>query len=292
MEIHQKVISLIAWLVCGVYVLAALGFPLVYVETGSTAVVTTFGAVTGYLENGLHLVIPFAQEVHHIPTRLLTVTTQTSAPTIDLQEVEAKVSFQFSLVPAAAGGVFELIGDVSDVERVILDPGLQEELKAVTAKYQLDELLGQRDKVSHETREALETWVLNALRARGLDKVINVGSLQLSNLAYSQVFQDAVARKSEAQNKVPEAENTSKGIIAQAEAEAAEIMRQADADALTIRVNAEQEAKAMQEKAAQLKEHPELPCYLLYKKWNGELPAVTDGSNPLPFYDEACRGAK
>jgi hypothetical protein len=44
----------------------------------------------------------------------------------------------------------------------------------------------------------------------------------------------------------------------------------------------------MRDKSAQLIAHPDLPCYLLQKKWDGQLPAVQGGTSFLPFYDQAC----
>jgi prohibitin 2 len=282
-----KLIGRLAWIVPFLYIAIWMGVPFTYVDTTDTAVVTTFGKVTGYLENGPHFVWPF-QEVHHMQTQLLTVSKTTRAPTSDLQEVDATASFQFSLLPSAVGDLFENVGLIKDIKRVILDPGLEEELKGVTAKYTLADLLDQRDPASSQTRDRLEEWVKTALKARGLDYVINVGSLQLTNLDYSKVFKAAVAEKSEYAQFVGEAENRRKGTKSQAEGEAAEIMRQADAEATQIRLNAEETAKAMLAKATELKKNPDMLCYLLLQKWDGQVPSVQSGDTFLPFYQEAC----
>lgn len=276
-----------AWALPVLFLVGWLGFPVTYVDPSSTAVVTTFGAVSGTMENGMHMVMPF-QAVSKVRTQLVSVSVTTTAPTKDLQEVKATASFQFALVPGGVGDVYEHVGTIDEVKTVILDPGVQEVLKAVTAQYSLADLLDKRDPASLQTRDALESWVKTSLDARKLGNLVNVGSLQLTNLEYSQVFKEAVANKSEVVQKVPTARNNRDAKIAAAQGEAARIKRKADADAANIRVTAQAEAKGMREKAAKLNQHPELPCYLLHKKWNGVVPSVQGGGAVLPFYEQAC----
>jgi regulator of protease activity HflC (stomatin/prohibitin superfamily) len=78
--------------------------------------------------------------------------------------------------------------------------------------------------------------------------------------------------------------------VTDAQAEAAKRVRAAEADANQIRWNAQAEANGMQAKMQQLKEHPELPCYMAYKKWDGKLSDVSSGQT-MPFA-EACVAVK
>lgn len=251
----------------GVIVLAvslAGGF-FVQVNAGFVGVVTRFGAVTGVVfEQGLHVKTPI-DDVTIMDVRVQKDEVRAAAASRDLQDVTTIIALNFHLDPAKASGVFQQVG-LSFKERVV-DPAIQESVKATTAAFTAEELITQREKAREQARQLL---------AQKLERFnILVDELNIVDFKFSADFEKAIEAKQVAAQRVKEAENKLK----QVEVEAQQQVVQAEASAKATVTRAEAEARAnrlltdsLSDRILQLES---------IKKWDGKLPQVTGGATPF-----------
>ncbi len=121
--------------------------PWVLVGAGERGVVLNFGAVQkNVLDEGLHFRIPIMQTVVPIDVKVQKATTDAAAASSDLQDVSSTVAINYHIVPDRANAVYQSIG--TQFKERIIDPAVQEVVKAVTARYTAEELITKRAAVS------------------------------------------------------------------------------------------------------------------------------------------------
>ncbi len=255
------------FVLAGVLVVAlslAGGF-FVQIDAGHVGVVTRFGAVTGVsFEQGLHAKTPI-DDVTIMDIRVQKDEVRAAAASRDLQDVTTIIALNFHLDPSKAASVFQQVG-LSYKERIV-DPAIQEAVKATTASFTAEELITQREKAREQAR---------ALLASKLERFnILVDELNIVDFKFSTDFEKAIEAKQVAAQRVKEAENKLK----QVEVEAQQQVVQAEASAKATVTRAEAEARAnrlltdsLSDRILQLES---------IKKWDGKLPAVTGGAVPF-----------
>jgi regulator of protease activity HflC (stomatin/prohibitin superfamily) len=163
-----------------------------------------------------------------------------------------------------------------DYVNIFVTPRIQEDVKIVIACYTAEELIEHRQEAS----DAIYELIKSELEAKG----INVISLAVENIDFTDVFEAAVEAKQVATQEKQRAqtEQEQKTMEAQQAAErkkieanaAAEIQKiEADAAAYAVKVQAEAQATANKELAASLSN--ELIQYNTINNWDGKLPTVT-----------------
>lgn len=260
------------------------------VEAGHMGVKTRFGDVVGgALEPGLHFKIPLVDHITEIETREQKLEVNTGASSKDLQAVQAKIAVNFHPVAAAVDKLYQDIG--LEYRARILDPAVEETVKAVTAQYTAEELISKRTEVRTKMQEQL--------RERVQANNIMVTNFNIVNFEFSHAFnasieakqtaeQDALRAtnelrriKVEADQKIEQARGAAESRKLEADAEAEAIRLKAKAQAEAITLQAEAEAKA-QELLARVV-NAEVIRLRAIEKWDGVLPAVTSGA--VPFLD-------
>ncbi len=237
--------------------------PWVQVGAGERGVVLNFGAVQqNVLGEGLHLRIPIMQTVIIMDVKVQKSLTNAAASSSDLQEVSSEVALNFHIIPDKANIVYQSIG-VHFKERII-DPAVQEVVKAVTAKYSAEELITKRPAVS----EAMKT----ALAERLLAHNIAVDAFSIVNFSFSKIFTEAIETKQTAEQLALKAKRDLERI--KIEAEQKVTAAKAEAEALRLqRANISTDLIELRKVEANLK---------AIDKWNGILPQVT-GGGAVPF---------
>ena len=170
--------------IAGIIILILIFFrPWVQVGPGQRGVVLNFGAVQQQvLEEGLHLRIPVMQEIVPMDVKIQKAETDAAAASADLQDVSSRIALNYHVVPDKANIVYQQIG-VQFKERII-DPAIQEVVKAVTAKYTAEELITKRPAVSEAMRMAL----MDRLIANN----IAVDAFSIIIFSFSKVFTEAI----------------------------------------------------------------------------------------------------
>lgn len=160
-------VPLLVPVIIGILIVILLFFrPFVQIGAGERGVVLNFGAVQEtVLDEGLHFRVPIMQTIVPVDVKVQKSESEAAAASSDLQDVSSKVALNYHIIPEKANVVYQTIG-LAFKERII-DPAVQEVVKAVTAKYTAEELITKRPAVS----AAMNTGSVNALAKHGIEKV-------------------------------------------------------------------------------------------------------------------------
>jgi regulator of protease activity HflC (stomatin/prohibitin superfamily) len=254
------------------------------VQTGYTGIVTTFGKVEDMtLEAGFHFKTPF-QKIISMDNREQKDSFTTEAFSSDIQQVNIIGSINYAINKSTAMNLFKEVG--TDYFNKLVYPRMLEITKGVFSKYTAENLVANRQRLSEAIREGLHTE---------LDQYgINVISVSIENLDFTDAFTDAVEAKQVAAQKKLQAEIEQgqmtmetqqqaerKRINAEAEASVAKI--NADAEAYALQVRSEAEAEANRKIAESLTEN--LIRFNEVKNWDGKLPAYMagEGTSTVPI---------
>lgn len=237
--------------------------PWVQVNAGERGIVLNFGAVQDdVLREGIHFRVPIMQDIVPLDVKIQKVTTDAASSSSDLQDVDLSVALNYHIIPEKANLVYQTIG-LQFKERII-DPAIQEVMKAVSARYTAEELITKRPAVSSEMQEALTT--------RLLDSYIAVDAFSIISFSFSQTFTDAIEAKQTAEQNALKAKRDLDRIKVEAEQTIAAAT--AEAEALRLqKMNISPDLIELRKIEANLK---------AIEKWNGILPNVT-GAGAIPF---------
>jgi prohibitin 2 len=237
--------------------------PWVKVGAGERGVVLNFGAVQeNVLGEGLHFRIPIMQQVVLMDVKVQKAVTDAASASSDLQDVTSSVALNYHLVPDKANVVYQTLG--VEFKNRIIDPAIQEVMKAVSARYTAEELITKRAAVSEAMRENL------AERLREYN--IAVDAFSIVSFSFSKVFTEAIEAKQTAEQLALKSKRDLERI--KIEAEQKVTAAKAEAESLRLqRANISLDLIELRKVEANLK---------AIEKWNGILPQVT-GGGAVPF---------
>lgn len=201
--------------------------PYTVVEAGQRAVVTRLGAVDRTLDSGIHWKTPFVEDVVIYDTRVQKEEATASAASFDLQTVTAVVAVNYSIDPTSIADTYARIGTQEVIKTKVIDPAVQEVVKAATAKYKADELLTKRAEVTDTIQVAL------VQRLQPYNLIIT--NVSIVNFDFSSGFNQAIEAKVTAQQQALKAEND----LARIQFEAQQTIETAKAQAESIRIQAQ-----------------------------------------------------
>jgi regulator of protease activity HflC (stomatin/prohibitin superfamily) len=160
------------------------------VGVGQVGIRTQFGRVIGEKQSGLTVVPPW-QGMTKMNIQIQKEQQEAAAATHDLQDVNTTVALNYNLTSATANQVFREVGP--DYKARIVDPILQESVKAVTSQYDATDLI--------DLRPAVEAKILTQLQNKLSQRGITVDNLSIVNFSFSADFSKAIEQKQvEAQN--------------------------------------------------------------------------------------------
>ncbi|GAB4366691.1 MAG: prohibitin family protein [Deltaproteobacteria bacterium] len=243
--------------------------PFVKIDAGERGVVLNFGAVQDeVLGEGLHLRIPIMQRIVKMDVKIQKSETRAEAASKDLQDIQSVIALNYHIIPEKANWVYQNIGSAFK-ERVI-DPTVQESVKAVTARYTAVQLIGERETVSAAIKDALSQKLS--------DYNLYVDGFSVIDFSFSKKFTDAIEAKQEAEQLALKAKRDLERVRIEAEQKVA----QAKAEAEALRLQKQQITRELIElrKIEALRE--------AIAKWNGTVPNVLlsgGGASPLISLD-------
>ena len=240
-----------------VFLLIAIIFtPFVIVNAGERGVVMRFGKVQNTVfSEGILLIVPIIDTVQKLSVRVQNQEISAEASSKDLQNVFTDVALNWHINPEEANAIFQEIGDKTEVIQRIINPAVEEVLKAVMAKYTAEEIITKRGEV--------KAGVDKSLTERLATYHIKVDDISLVHVHFSERFSEAVETKQIAEQEAKRAgfitlktlqEAEAKVNLARGEAEAQRLLR----ESLT----------------------PELLEKQAIEKWNGKLPMIVGNDNP------------
>ena len=238
--------------------LAILSKFFIIVNAGERGVLMQFGKVQEQvLGEGLHVTVPTVYTVKKLSVRVQKQEISAEASSKDLQDVFTDVALNWHIIPEEANAIFQQIGDEKEVVARIIDPAVEEVLKAVMAKYTAEEIITKRGEV--------KAAVDDSLTLRLVTYHIAVDDISLVHVHFSQRFSEAVEAKQIAEQEAKRGEFLALKAVKQAEA----------------KVNL---AKGEAEVQRLLRDNltPELLERQAIEKWDGKLPLIVgDGGKNL-----------
>ena len=235
------------------------------------------------MEAGLHLKSPF-QQIIAMDNREQKTSFTTEAFSSDIQQVNITGSINYAINKATAMNLFKEVG--TDYFNKLVNPRMLEITKGVFSQYTAENLVSNRQKLSEQIRDGM----VEELKDYG----INVISVSIENLDFTDAFTDAVEAKQvaaqrklqaeiEQQQKTMETQQQAERQRINAEAQANVAKINADADAYAVKVRSEAEAEANKMIAESLTDN--LIKFNEIKAWNGQLPTYVagGGSTTLPI---------
>ncbi len=249
--------------------IAALFKPVALVRAGYRGVV--FNKFEGVqtdrnLPEGMHFIIPFVESVVPMTVQVQKSTFTTAAASKDLQQVHTEVVINFHLDPGKVSKLYQDVGE--DYVSKLIEPSVQESIKAVTADYNATDLIAKRSVVKKEAQDVV---------TERLSKYnILVNDFSITDFKFSAEFEKAIEAK-----QVAEQEALQKNYELQKAKKDAEIaITQAEAKKTSTITLAQGDAESQRLLRQTLT--PELIELRRIEKWDGKYPQVMGGET-LPM---------
>ena len=241
------------------------------VDSGHRGVLLHWNAVdltNPPLDEGIHFVVPFQDDVVNIEVRTLKYASEARSASRDLQTVETTVTVNYHPDKEQIHTLYKNLG--LDYENRVIQPAIEETVKQVTANYNAEELITKRPLVKEDIefsiRERLDQFNV-------VTEVISITDFEFSSL-----FASAIESKVEAEQNALRAENDLRRIEVEAKQREANAIGLANAN--IAEAKGEAEAIAIINQA--LSTNPNYLEWLKTQAWDGKLPLVV-GEGGTPF---------
>ena len=273
-EVSKFVAKVMVGSFLGVILLIALFGGIYTVKAGTRGVLLTFGKPSmDVVEEGLHFKIPIAQSVKKLEVRTQKIETNADSASKDLQDVQTTIALNFHLIHGLVPKLYQEIG--TTYQSRIIDPAIQESVKAVTATFTAEELIARRPEVRRGIQEAI--------KERLSKYYIQVDDLNIVNFQFSAEFDKAIESKVTAEQLKLKAERDLERIIIEKEQQI--VQAQGEAEALRLQKAyltpdlIELRRIEMQMKFVEVQ-------FKAVEAWDGIMPYATSG---MPLIDMAPR---
>ena len=241
------------------------------VDAGNRGVLTQWSAVdikNAPLDEGIHFLVPFQDDVVQIEVRTQKYDAQTRSASKDLQTVQTTVTVNYHADQERVHILYKEIG--LDYENRVIQPAIEETVKQVTANYNAEELITKRPLVKAD--------IENAIRERLELFNVKTEVISITDFDFSDLFSKAIESKVEAEQKAQKAEND----LIRIEVEARQLEAQAEGLASANIAEARGESEAISIINQALSNNPYYIEWLKTQAWDGKLPLVVgEGSTPF-----------
>ena len=236
-----------------IIIILLLSLSVTTIKSGEVGIRIRFGKVINKdTKEGINLKLPLIEKIEKMNVRVQKVEMETSSSSKDLQDVEMKIAINYKIKLEEAKKLYKTVG--SGYKEVILEPAIEESIKAVSSRYTAEELITNRSEVSTKCMEELNKKV----NKYGL----TINDFNITNFSFSQEFERAIEEKQVAEQKV---------LTAKQELEKEKI----EAEKKIVAAEAEKKANELKQESLTdniIKEK-------MIEKWNGELPKVSGSNN-------------
>ncbi|MBC8502721.1 MAG: prohibitin family protein [Nitrosopumilus sp.] len=241
------------------------------VDAGNRGILTHWNAVdltSAPLDEGIHFVVPFQDDIVQMEVRTLKYDTSTRSASQDLQTVQTTVTVNYHPDTEKVHYLYKEIG--LSYESRVIQPAIDETVKQVSANYNAEELITKRPVVKAD--------IENAIRERLDQFYIETEVISITDFEFSPLFAKAIESKVEAEQKAQKAEND----LIRIEVEARQLEAQAVGLAAANVAEAQGEAEAISIINNALSNNPFYIEWLKTQAWDGKLPLVV-GEGGTPF---------
>src|SRR5919199_989195 len=262
---------ILAGIVTFIIIIVVMSESVVIVQAGHRGVVLYVGAIENrVLGEGLHFIIPFAEQVIQLEVRTLKFQADASAASNDLQEVATVIALNYHIDASKANIIYQQLG--ADYTNRIIAPTIQESVKASVAKFNAEELITKRETAKAVIAQAIR----NTLSARN----ILVETVFITDFKFSEAFATQIEQKVVAFQKYLTEQNNLRAI----QVVANQTVVQAQAQARSNVARAEGESQAIKVITEQLRQDPQYLQWQSINRWNGQMPYSLGSSGAFPFF--------
>ena len=250
------------------------------VDSGEVAVVKKLGKIVDVKTAGTHYDSWFTHKYEKYDTKVQNLETITAAYSSDAQTMDIQMTIQYQILSDKVVDIATQYGKLEVLQNRIESIAI-EKTKAVLSSHKAMDIIANRAAISPDVEAAIKDAV-------GDEYYVNIVTVVLVNIDFSDAFELAVEEKMIAEQAKLKADYENETKIAQAEAEAAAKLKEAqakieiakaEAEAKKIAAEAEAEANRTIEESITDK----ILDKLLIDRWDGKLPVVVgDGEYILP----------
>jgi prohibitin 2 len=250
-----------------VFVAVVVGLSIIHsgyftVKPGEVAVKIRLGRLVNSYEEGLFFKIPFVAKVEKFSIRISRTDIKTEAFSKDLQSLNVDVVVNHRIEKNTVESIYRNLG--VHYETTIIDPIVQEEIKAVIAKFSAEDIITNRANLTKE--------ISDMIKKRMFEKQIIITDLSVTNFDFTPDFLTSVEQKQIAAQNAKRAEKD----VEKVKHEAQQKIEQAKAEAESLRLQRAAVSPnliKLRQVEAQIK---------AIEKWDGKLPYY-NGGGAVPF---------
>ncbi len=262
---NKKIVKYVIIGVIILFIIVTLFNSLKTIPTGYVGVKTRFGQVQDTMINeGLNLKVPYIEKIVKIDCRTQKYEVTTEASSKDLQKVSnIKIVVNYNVNKSKANQLYKDVG--INYQTVLIEPSILESIKQGMSQYTAEELITKRNEVA--------SVILDLLKSKLEEKGISVTAINITDLSFSEEFDDAVEQKQIVEQETQKAQYE----LEKAKVENQKKIENAKADAEVMRQQNEQ----ITENYLKLKEIENQKAMI--EKWNGQTPTtiLSDDANSL-----------
>lgn len=262
--------GLLLFVLCVICVLGFIFVPWSFhtVDQSEVAVVKSLGKIKNTRDAGTYFDFWVFNSYTKYSTKVQEVTLEDTAYSSDAQQMTLAIKFQYQIMPDKIKDITTQYGNLATLEARIT-PTVRDKVKGVCSSLTAMEIIAQRETLSAKAFESVK-------EALGSGFHVNITSVAITNIDFSDQFETAVEEKMIAEQQALKAEYENEAKVAKAEADAKAKITEAEAQAEANRLLQNSITdKTLREK------------YL--DKWDGKLPEVVAGDDVsmiLPSYGE------
>lgn len=274
--------SRIAFILAFVSMLATIVVPFSIrtVDAGEVAVVKRLGKIVDTKTAGTSFALWITDKYVRYDAKVQPVETTTMAYSSDAQTMDVAMTIQYQIMTDKVTDIATHYGSLDALQNRIISVAI-EQTKSVLSRYKAMDIIANRAAVSPAVEDAIKNAV-------GDEYFVNIVTVALTNIDFSDAFEMAVEKKMIAEQDKLKADYENQTKIAKVEAEAEAKLKSAQAEieiakakAEAIKIEAEAEAEANKIIDASLTD--KVIEKTMVDNWNGELPTVVgDADMMLP----------
>lgn len=229
------------------------------IKSGEVGLKVRFGKIINTsLEEGLNLKIPYIEKIVKVNIKVQKVELNTQSSSKDLQIISTKLAVNYKIAKEKAVSLYRTVGN--EYEKTILEPAIQESIKAVISRYTAEQTITMRNEVSDKCLEEIN----NKVKKYG----ITIEEFNIIDLDFSEAYSQAIEEKQVAEQKV---------LTAQQELEKAKV----EAEKKIVEAEATNKANQL------LKQNvtDEVLMKQFIEKWDGKLPETYAGQDIMSIFN-------
>lgn len=232
------------------------------VDTGEVAVVKHLGKAKDVKTAGTHYAFWLTNKYQKYDGKVQNIDIETAAYSSDAQTMTVQMTLQYQVLTDKVMNIASQYGTL-DALTTRITAIATEKTKSVLSSHKAMDIIASRQDMSPAVEEAIREAV-------GEEYFVNIVTVVLTNIDFSDAFEIAVEEKMVAEQQQLKAEYENQAKIAKSEA---------DAQAKLIAAQAESEANKLLEKSLTDKILQEM--YI--DKWDGKLPEVVAGEDSMSY---------